>query len=159
MQRIQNFFNSVFYRNNWTTVRLWIATDNDAGHASVQTRELASKWPTTTVPDIQETFYSLDTNKINTEYEALRSRNFVPEKTNPESGKGGQLSCTALTYKILGAGGINSLSEKCSCLEESWGSISPKNLAQCIIDAKQQELKKFPETAEQEERRYLSPGK
>ena len=152
------------------------------GHVSTETnKNYASFWPTkpfnpnliTPVPathalspahdisnekrhfDLKATFYSLDEDKIDKEFEKFEQERAAQGKIQKESGwsaKGSKIlnqyrgeNCSGLAYRLLKAGGINQLSKTCGALEEKQ-VITPNDLFACIEDAKKKELERYPET-------------
>jgi len=55
-------------------------------------------------------------------------------------------SCCGLAYELLVAGGILSLTKMYQDLMLKWVVVTVDNFKQFILNAKQQELEKFPET-------------
>jgi len=99
------------------------------------------------VADVTQTFYSLDRNAIQQEYEAIKQSDYkLTDKANPKLENPTAKNCSTMAYSLLSAGGINRLSFTCRNLENGLTPLTPNALAACIEDAKKNELKKFPQT-------------
>jgi len=100
---------------------------------------------------ISVTLYSLNRKDMHNEYRELCRRLW--------SLKGSKViiadteNCSSFVYKILSAGGINDLSAKCSALGSyfRFNPLEPKDLLECLLDAKRRELELYPETEEYDE--------
>lgn len=103
------------------------------------------------------TLYSLDEDKINAEFERFEKERNTQSSLVKESGwsaKGRKTlnqyrgeNCSGLAYRLLKAGGINELSDKCKKLDSKFLTVTPNEIFECVEDAKKKELEKFPETA------------
>ncbi len=101
-------------------------------------------------PDLAEKFQTLDTTAMLHELEKMRED--IKTLDLQYVGKpsfmitqfyGMHANCSSATYRLLRAGGINKLSDKCRMLEPSLTNpflpISPMNLYHCVKDAKHKE--------------------
>jgi hypothetical protein len=102
-------------------------------------------------PDCVESFFSLDKEAIEEEIKAQQRQPYrAIDKIDPKFGKPKEGSnCAGSTYRVLEKGGINELSSVCAALKKrGLFAITPNDLEACILDAKREELKRYPETKE-----------
>lgn len=100
------------------------------------------------LPQVSETFYTLDNSAAIEEYERIKHRRYqLKTKVNPLFHDQKKENCSSFIYAILRAAGINKLSPTCAALEKDIFAITPNKMAKCVRAAKARELEEYPETS------------
>lgn len=148
---VGSFGKTVFYASHWPGLERTAKGMIKTGVASIKDRkfqdDVKAEKP---FKPISIKFYSLEQKKMFNEYKKLADK--LWSLKGDKIVMSGVDNCSSFAYKILKAGGINELSSKCSELS-SWfrfRPLEPKDILECIKDAKKKELELYPKTKKYE---------